>query len=388
MKQYLTIFHYTLFRYTHCLVIAMSQQSLNQFFGGKEPPAKKSKLTDEEKKQHAKEYELKHRKRKFCETWKEKRPWLKFDADSATMTCEFCIDSKVSNDNLFVAGHKSLKLENIKRHEESKEHKRSAEICAAKRSLPGASPAEKAINSLTKAQSERIGILMRNAHAIGKQARPLTDFNYLAKLDKAKNIDIGYQYLNNVACKGFMESIANVERRKIRDDFIEKAKWFSLMSDGSTDVSTIEEEIVYIRYVFKGQISVLFLGLKDVPKADARNIHSAICFLLEDVLGLKPDEWKPRLVGVASDGAAVMMGADNGVLRLLTDGRPDIITIHCLAHRLELAFKDAVKNIKLYNDLSSLLITIFKLYRRSPLNKSKVDSKFRQMIFVRSTLKI
>ena len=165
----------------------MSQPSLHQFFGGKEPPAKKSKLTDEEKKQNAKEYKLNQPKRKFCETWKEKRLRLKFDTDTATMKFQFCIESNVSKENLFVVGNNQLKLDLIKRHEETKDHNQSAKI------------------SLSKAQSERTRILMRNAHAIGKQARPLSDFKYLAKLDKAKGIDIGSKYLNDIGCKAFVE---------------------------------------------------------------------------------------------------------------------------------------------------------------------------------------
>ena len=357
----------------------MSQPNLNTFFGGKPPPEKKTRLTDEEKKRHAIEYEQNHRKRKFFETWKVNRPWLTFDPISATMKCDICIQAHLLKDNPFVKGCATLKINAIQRHEISKDHNKSVEKVSAAKTLPGESPAEKALNSLTKAQNQRLTFLIQNAHAIAKKARPFTDFQYLSELDIAKGLDIGAQYLNRSKCKEFVTSISNVERQKIRDDFKDKAKAFSLMSDGSTDASTVEEEILYVRYAHKGQITVTFLGIRDVPKADAKNIYSAISLILEKVLGLSPEEWKCLLTGVASDGAAVMMGSENGVVRLLTEGKTDVITVHCLGHRLELAFKDGVKNIKPYADLSSLLIMIFTFYRRSPLNKSKLNTVFKEM---------
>ena len=161
-----------------------------------------------------------------------------------------------------------------------------------------------------------------------------------------------------------------------RKDFQEKAMTFALMSDGSTDASTLEEEILYIQYAHKEQVFVKFVGIKDVPKADAKNISTAISYILKNVLHLDPDNWKPILSSVCSDGAAVMMGKDQGVVTVLTDGKSDIIVVHCFGHRLELAFKDLVKSIKLHSDLSSLLITIFTFYRKSGLNKANLKKAF------------
>ena len=65
---------------------------------------------------------------------------------------------------------------------------------------PGGSAAEKAMNSLTKAQNDKLLLLFRNAHALAKKARPYTEFTYLTQLDKAKGLNIGNQYLTNKKC--------------------------------------------------------------------------------------------------------------------------------------------------------------------------------------------
>ena len=54
------------------------------------------------------------------------------------------------------------------------------------------------------------------------------------------------------------------------------------------------------------------------------------------------DNWKGKLVGSATDGASVMLGENGGVVKRVMDivGRTYIQSVHCSAHRLELAYRD------------------------------------------------
>lgn len=45
-------------------------------------------------------------------------------------------------------------------------------------------------------------------------------------------------------------------------------------------------------------------------------------------------DWRERLVGFGSDGAAVMVGKHGGVAKLLRQDFPHLINIHCLGHGL------------------------------------------------------
>lgn len=62
-----------------------------------------------------------------------------------------------------------------------------------------------------------------------------------------------------------------------------------------------------------------------------------------------------KLVGFGSDGAADMMGKNTGLITLMQNDHPEIIGVNCLAHSLELAFKDVFESDKLYLQLTTLL---------------------------------
>ena len=50
--------------------------------------------------------------------------------------------------------------------------------------------------------------------------------------------------------------------------------------------------------------------------------------------------------------------------------------VKCLVHRLELSYKDAVKGIKVYDNLISMLSTLYAFYHASPLNCSNLKKSF------------
>ena len=54
------------------------------------------------------------------------------------------------------------------------------------------------------------------------------------------------------------------------------------------------------------------------------------------------DEWKNRGVAMGSDGAPVMLGDRGGGFALLKQEIPHLIKVHCIAHRLELAFANTL----------------------------------------------
>ena len=64
--------------------------------------------------------------------------------------------------------------------------------------------------------------------------------------------------------------------------------------------------------------------------------------------------WKTKVVGFGTDDASVMMESNNGKVKKMKDqlARPYILAVHCSAHRLELAYKDACKQIALYEKVS------------------------------------
>jgi hypothetical protein len=51
------------------------------------------------------------------------------------------------------------------------------------------SEAGKTLKLLKSSEVHRLAFLFRNAHAIAKQNRPLTDYKWLCQVDKSKGLD-------------------------------------------------------------------------------------------------------------------------------------------------------------------------------------------------------
>ena len=78
------------------------------------------------------------------------------------------------------------------------------------------------------------------------------------------------------------------------------------------------------------------------------------------------ENWKEKAVALGSDGASVMVGDVGGVYALLKRDIPHLIKVHCIAHRLELAFSDTVKAVPQLEEAKDMLQGIWKHYHYSP----------------------
>ena len=86
---------------------------------------------------------------------------------------------------------------------------------------------------------------------------------------------------------------------------------------------------------------MLFLSLEEPPTTKAPGILAVL-----DSAFTKFDcpNWKNKLIGFCSKGACVNMGHVRGVSTLLMQQSPWIISVWCLANRLELAVNDTFKS--------------------------------------------
>jgi len=109
----------------------------------------------------------------------------------------------------------------------------------------------------------------------------------------AKNgLDLGENYRNINGCKTFAASIAQTLVNKQVQE-LENINFRSILSDGSTDVSVTEQEIVYIRYAERSVPVTKMISIEALDKADAQGIFNAIKNAL-DKLGLNFDKLKPN----------------------------------------------------------------------------------------------
>ena len=147
------------------------------------------------------------------------------------------------------------------------------------------------------------------------------------------------------------------------------------MFDESTDVSVSQNLIIYVRYLVVNQASsriepvTSFLAIRSLFRANAESITREIL----DVLNEKKIPLD-RLTGLATDGAAVMTGKKSGVVQRLKQIQPDIVSTHCIAHRLALSCGGAADKIPYLVKFQGLLNDIFKYFRNSGKNSASLKA--------------
>ena len=136
--------------------------SLFRFLGLNPPPPKAARKSypDYEKK----------RERKFLEKWNKKdngepRDWLTYDSEEGVMRCKHCVAHAVDRKESFIVGCAVLKLDNIKKHEQTQSHIRSSEIAFAILA-PDKTAGQQLRRQLTAAQALKMSTMFRTSHAL------------------------------------------------------------------------------------------------------------------------------------------------------------------------------------------------------------------------------
>ena len=167
-----------------------------------------------------------------------------------------------------------------------------------------------------------------------------------------------------------------MERLKLVSQ-IRDSKFLAVMSDGSTDKSVTEQEIVYVRMANKGLVQEHFVSIESVEKADAGSVLAAIETSMVHAAG-QPD-WKSKLVAIGTDGASVNTGKNTGVVKRLRDEVPHLVGVHCMAHRLELPLNDAAKTVPPQKATNKLLLSLYLFYHASPFNRSNLKNSCKSL---------
>ncbi|KAK7168668.1 hypothetical protein R3I93_004856 [Phoxinus phoxinus] len=76
-----------------------------------------------------------------------------------------------------------------------------------------------------------------------------------------------------------------------------------------------------------------------------------------------------------------MTGSRSGVVSQLRGDKSYIVGVHCIAHRLELTFKDAVKSCPQCIKLDDLLSSLYVFYHKSPLNRANLKNRWLAHLF-------
>ena len=209
----------------------------------------------------------------------------------------------------------------------------------------------------------RLGSLMNTAYYVAKSGLSFLKYTEICELQIKNGLDLGENYLTDVACTRLISSIADDTKSDLKFD-VANARFLAVLSDGSTDAGILEEEAVYLRYVKNG-IPLIFKAIEDVliSLKEANNLEDDATFL---------DAVYNKLVNCNFDGANVMSGSKTGVQTRLREKQPGIVYTHCVAHRLELATLDSLKFDSYLEKFDETINNIFKFYFYSPTRRKEL----------------
>lgn len=137
-------------------------------------------------------------------------------------------------------------------------------------------------------------------------------------------------------------SIMGSKVQKQISENVKKSKYFSIILDGTTDVSRIEQMTVVLRYVFFNELIEIyeikesFIKFVDIHDKTGRGISDAAINTLESV-GLDVDDMR----GQAYDNGPNMKGKNIGVQKQILLKNPRAFFVPCCDHSLNLVVKDA-----------------------------------------------
>lgn len=153
-------------------------------------------------------------------------------------------------------------------------------------------------------------------------------------------------------------------------DRVKQFQFFSLLCDETTDISTIEQMTVCIRYVDTSSwiLREDFLGFVKMTSTTGLAIKDAILLKLKEV-GLSLD----NLRGQGYDGGANMSGKHNGVQSLILKEQPLAFYTHCFSHSLNLCLSKAC-NVSSIKNMMGIVSSIAAFFSASAKRADKLKS--------------
>ena len=145
----------------------------------------------------------------------------------------------------------------------------------------------------------------------------------------------------------FCDATGKTLKDALVEDLVD-AKYYSLLTDGSTDSGVLEQ--------------VRFYGIKGPDHANAVGLEYAVELAFNRV-GIT--DFTRCLFWLNIDGASVNTGIHGGLEALLRQSAGWLTIVHCFNNRLELAEHDAFKGT-FFDEVDTMLTKLFYLYKKRP----------------------
>ena len=225
------------------------------------------------------------------------------------------------------------------------------------------------------AQEEAVICAMKCLYWITKEELPFS-----TKLESLKDFAV-----KHLGCESLKKLVvwknANYSSEQIKQEFLEllatpllddikkdvnKSPVFGLMCDESMDISVKSQLVTEVRYIdMHGKCQTSFLEFRELANGKTDTITDALVELCGNC-----NFPLTKLTSFGSDGAAVMVGRNNGVAARLRGLCPQLISIQCIAHRTALAAAQPADTIPAMKKFKNYLSQLYYFYESSPVRMS------------------
>ena len=142
---------------------------------------------------------------------------------------------------------------------------------------------------------------------------------------------------------------------------IDSSPVFALQLDESADISNLSQLLVYVRYVADERINEEFLFCQPL---ETTSKAVDVFQMLIDFFDKTELSWS-KLVGVCTDGAPAMIGANSGLISLVKQKNPTSQGTHCMIYKAALVSKTIPKRL---HEHMSVVIKVVNYVKSSALN--------------------
>jgi hypothetical protein len=334
--------------------------------------------------------------RKFLLRWKILYPWAELEEGEPGEVI-YCRDWRSANlKNPFAVGKTrpmgEWKKEYLQRHASSNDHVTFASQ-SFRKSQTSLFDDDRVPVRIGASEKAMLG-LIRNIHFLVKNSIPLVKASTLHSLideqvafyfctENEASIPsddempefrspMSHSHRSGYSSWEFVHSLnAVVEQDDILS--LRNVRIYSLLVDESNDISTVKNLLIYFQFVNtqKCTVEVKFMKALPLKECDATSIAKEILnYFNENELPIE------KVILFTSDGAAIMLGVNNGVHIKLKEHCPHLNEFHCVAHREALAVGQAYQSVNFYVRIESILKSIFSHFSHSSVRMQHLKEVF------------
>ena len=228
-------------------------------------------------------------------------------------------------------------------------------------------PIARALSKLPELEMKQLRVKFDLAYFIAKEKIAFSKYSKLCELEARHGVTVGSAYTNEAAGKTFVHYIAETKKQELAKA-LAKAKYFSLLMDGSTDSGNNKNELLMVVYCDvsaedeKVHTKTEYFQVIRPSSVAASGLYECVTQALTSIgISAFDPEHCSKLVGFGTDGASANI-AKEGLRGLVKRQLPWIFWMWCLAHRVELA---GLKGTT-FDLIDDMLLKLYYIRENSP----------------------